>query len=76
MGWDTKLDPKKLPRIQGQGFESPKLSMDEYVRFCGRVRMEKARHPAQQKRSLEESLPVNSLFRIMGWDTKLDPEKL
>lgn len=63
MGWDTNLDPEKLPKIQERGLEPPVLSMDDYVKFCARMRM-KRMSPHPQRRSWDENFPVNAPFRI------------
>ena len=64
MGWDTNLDPEKLPKIQGQRFDPPVLSMDDYVRFCARMRMQASKNSAYPSNSLEEGLPVKAPFKI------------
>lgn len=66
MGWDTNLNPKKLPQMQGRGIDPPALSMDEYVRFCARMRIETAKNVLSLPISLEEGLPVKALFRVVG----------
>ena len=64
MGWDTKLDPEKLPKIQDRGLDPPALSMDDYVRFCARMRMGMAKNSLGRLNSLEEGLPVKAPFKI------------
>ena len=64
MGWDTNLDPEKLPKIQDHGLDPPVLSMDDYVRFCARMRMEMAKNPLRRVHSFEEGLPVKAAFKI------------
>ena len=64
MGWDTNLDPERLPKIQDRGLDPPVLSMDDYVRFCARMRMETAKNSLRRLNSLKESLPVNAPFKI------------
>ena len=64
MGWDTNLDPEKLPKIQDRGFDPPVLSMDEYIQFCARMRMEMGKSSLRQPNSLEERLPVKAPFKI------------
>ena len=64
MGWDTNLDPEKLPKAQDLRLPAPVLSMDDYARFCARMRLEGLRHSLHRVNSLEENLPVNVLFRI------------
>ena len=64
MGWDTNLDPKGLPKIQGRGFDPPVLSMNEYIQFCARMRMEMSKNSLRRPNSLEEGLPVKVPFNI------------
>ena len=65
MGWDTNLDPEKLPKIQDRGLDPPVLSMDDYVRFCSRVRMEMSKSSLHRLNSLEEEdFPVKIPFKI------------
>lgn len=64
MGWETNLDPEKLPRIQDRGLDPPALSMDDYIRFCARMRMEMTKNSLRRLNSLEEGLPVKVPFRI------------
>lgn len=58
------LDPEKLPGIQDHGLDPPVLSMDDYIRFCARMRMERIKNSLHRLNSLEEGLPVKALFRI------------
>ena len=64
MGWDTDLDPERLPRIQDHGLDPPVLSMDDYIRFCARMRMKITKRSRHRLNSLEEGLPVKALFKI------------
>ena len=64
MGWDTNLNPERLPKIQDSGFDAPVLSMDDYVRFCARMRMKMSKDSLRRLNSLEENLPVNVPFKI------------
>ena len=64
MGWDTDLDPKKLPGIKKHRFDPPVLSMDDYVRFCARMRMEMSKNSLGALSSLTEGLPVRVPFKI------------
>lgn len=63
MGWDTNLDPDKLPKIKDHGFDPPVLNMDDYVRFCARMRIERDKN-SLHRINLEEGLPVQALFKI------------
>ena len=64
MGWDTNLNPEKLPKVQNGGFDPPVLSMDDYIRFCARMRLEMSKNSLHRLDSLEEGLPVKALFKI------------
>ena len=64
MGWDTNLDPERLPKIQDRGLDPPVLSMDDYVRFCARMRIQMNQDSLRRLNSLEENLPVKALFKI------------
>ena len=64
MGWDTNLDPEKLPKIQDRGLDPPVLSMDDYVRFCARMRLQMSEDSLRRLNSLEKNLTVNVLFKI------------
>ncbi|GEM_PF-6572213 len=73
MGWDTNLDPERLPKMQDHGFNPPALSMDEYVRFCARMRLEMSEDSLRRLNSLEEDLPVKVPFKIQGASPKTRP---
>lgn len=64
MGWDTNLDPEKLPKIQEGRLDPPVMSMDDYIRFCARMRMEAVKGSLRRLNSLEEGLPVKAPFKI------------
>ena len=64
MGWETNLDPKKMPIIQDHGFDPPVLSMDEYVRFCARIRMVRQNHSSDKRHIADRDFPVNVSFRV------------
>ena len=64
MGWETNLDPKKLPKIKDPGFASPVMSMDDFVRFCARLRMAASKDSLHRSNDLEENFPVNAPFKI------------
>ena len=64
MGWDTNLNPEKLPKMQDRGMDPPVLSMDDYIRFCARMRMEMTKNFLSRQNSLEEGLPVKAPFRV------------
>ena len=63
MGWDTELDPKKLPKIES-AFDPPVLSMDDYIRFCARMRMRDIKHLSPSQDLRDKNFPVDTLFKL------------